>query len=153
MLLGAARRLSTGRATGVDIWQAKDQSANTPDGAMDNARVEGVADRVCVQTADMRTLPFTDGAFDVVLSHWAVHNISEEEGRRLALSEMACVLKPGGRLILTDIENRKANADLLPALGFAVQRLIVSAVKDAILNIVTIGSFWPATILALKGAG
>ncbi|MCI4355286.1 MAG: class I SAM-dependent methyltransferase [Thermoplasmata archaeon] len=35
---------------------------------MENARREGVADRVEVRTADMRKIPFPDGAFDVVLS-------------------------------------------------------------------------------------
>ena len=41
-----------------------------------NAAIEGVQDRVDVETADMRALPFADATFDVVVSSLAIHNIS-----------------------------------------------------------------------------
>ena len=44
MVIGAARRLTTGKAVGIDLWSAEDQTANTPEAALDNARIEGVAD-------------------------------------------------------------------------------------------------------------
>jgi cyclopropane fatty-acyl-phospholipid synthase-like methyltransferase len=31
MLIGAAKRLTTGKATGIDIWQAEDLSGNRPE--------------------------------------------------------------------------------------------------------------------------
>src|SRR5262245_46790380 len=46
LLLGAAKRLRTGRAVGVDLWQKQDLSGNRPEAAQANARAEGVADRV-----------------------------------------------------------------------------------------------------------
>jgi hypothetical protein len=58
MLVGAAKRLTTGRAVGVDIWRAVDQSGNDPDAALENARLEGVAEKVAIETADVRSLPF-----------------------------------------------------------------------------------------------
>lgn len=69
MLVAAAKRLTSGHAIGIDIWQATDQSSNSPAGALANAAIEGVATRIAVQTADMRTLPFADAAFDVIVSH------------------------------------------------------------------------------------
>src|SRR6516165_5086515 len=63
LLIGAAKRLSTGRATGIDIWQAEDLTGNGPEAALENARRERVAERVAVQTADVRKLPFFDGSF------------------------------------------------------------------------------------------
>ena len=99
MLVGAARRLTAGRAIGVDLWLDRDQSANDAAGPLDNARIEGVSDRVAVETADMRGLPFADKCFDVVVSNWAVHNLEAEADRHLALSEMVRVLRPGGLLI------------------------------------------------------
>ena len=48
MLIGAAKRLSTGKATGIDIWQAVDLTGNRPEATLDNARREGVTDRVDV---------------------------------------------------------------------------------------------------------
>jgi hypothetical protein len=59
---------TTGEATGVDIWQAEDLSGNRPEATLENARREGVEDRVRIHTADMRKLPFPDGTFDVVVS-------------------------------------------------------------------------------------
>lgn len=148
LLVAAARRLSSGRAVGIDIWQSADQSANAPEHTRANARIEGVGDRVEVQTADMRALPFADAAFDVVLSHWVVHNLAAEADRDLALAEMARVLRPGGAIILADIANRDAYAARLTALGLTSQQRIVPPLRDAVLTAVSFGSFRPATIVA-----
>jgi len=52
LLIGAARRLTTGRATGLDLWQAEDLTGNKPEATLKNARREGVADRVEVTTGE-----------------------------------------------------------------------------------------------------
>ncbi|EUA52195.1 methyltransferase domain protein [Mycobacterium xenopi 4042] len=74
VLLAAAKRLPRGRAVGIDLWRA-DQTDNSPTATMTNARLEDVADRVEVRTADMTALPFDDESFDVVVSSLAIHNI------------------------------------------------------------------------------
>ena len=51
-LIGAAERLTTGKATGVDIWQSEDLSNNTGDAVMANAKAEGVAAKVKIETAE-----------------------------------------------------------------------------------------------------
>jgi arsenite methyltransferase len=104
MLVGTAKRLTTGRAVGVDIWQAVDQSHNTPEAALENARREGVAERVEVMTGDARSLPFPDQSFDTIVSHWVIHNLPTQAERDRALEEMERVLRPGGQLILADID-------------------------------------------------
>jgi arsenite methyltransferase len=150
MMIGAAGRLTSGRATGIDIWQAADQSGNTAGAALANAQAAGVADRVTIQTADMRALPFADGAFDVVLSHWTVHNLDAARDRTLALEEIARVLRPGGLLVLADIAHRHDYMAQLATLGFADLRIIMSPVQDTILRAVSFGSFGPAAIYGPK---
>jgi ubiquinone/menaquinone biosynthesis C-methylase UbiE len=103
MLIGAARRLTAGKATGIDLWSAVDLSGNTSEATLANARAEGVEDRVRVQSADARRLPFADASFDVVLSSLAVHNIPDAAGRHEAMREIARVLKAGGRVVMIDI--------------------------------------------------
>ena len=103
MLIGAARRLESGKAVGVDIWQSEDQSGNNPEATRKNARAEGVADRVEIQDGDARRLPFEDDTFDVVLSSLALHNIYSAGGRREAVREILRVLKGGGRVAILDI--------------------------------------------------
>src|SRR5437660_1447109 len=68
LLNAAARRLTTGKAVGVDLWQNADLSNNRPEATLENARLEGVADRVQVKDGDARQLPFADAVFDVVVS-------------------------------------------------------------------------------------
>src|SRR5450631_2841870 len=94
LLIGAAKRLKTGKATGVDIWQSEDLSGNNPEATLRNAKAEGVADRVKIETADALKLPFGASSFDVVVSSLAIHNIPSAQERAKALREIARVLKP-----------------------------------------------------------
>ena len=57
LAIGAAKRLTTGTAVGVDVWSAKDLSGNSADAFLANAEAEGVAERVEVRSADARALP------------------------------------------------------------------------------------------------
>src|SRR6476646_9743913 len=75
VLLLAAQHLTTGRAVGVDLWRKEDQSGNAMEATRHNAVVEGVEDRVELQTADMTLLPFANDSFDLVVSNVAVHNV------------------------------------------------------------------------------
>jgi len=122
MLLGAAKRLKIGQAIGIDLWKTEDQAGNSPAATMENARLEGVADRVELKDGDARTLPFPDRTFDVILSSWALHNIYDPEGRAVAVREIARVLKPGGRAALADIRHADEYAEVLRTAGLEVRR-------------------------------
>jgi SAM-dependent methyltransferase len=123
VLTAVAKRLTTGRATGVDIWSTHDQSGNARDVTLRNASREGVADRLAVETGDMRALPFPDASFDVVVSSLAIHNIKSSDDRRKAITEGFRVLKPGGRMLIADIRATSIYAEALRALGASnVQR-------------------------------
>jgi arsenite methyltransferase len=117
VLTAVACRLTTGRVTGVDIWSTTDQSGNAMDVALRNASLEGVSDRVHVETADMRALPFPDATFDLVVSSLAIHNIRSNADRKRAISEGFRVLKPGGRMVIADIRATAIYADALRTLG------------------------------------
>jgi SAM-dependent methyltransferase len=103
VLLMAAQLLPGGTAVGVDLWKTRDQSGNDPAATRRNAEREGVAERVELRTADLRTLPLADDAFDLVLSSLAIHNISGMAERLRAIDEAARILRPGGRLLIADI--------------------------------------------------
>ena len=151
MLIGAALRVPRGHATGIDLWRAEDQAQNSAASTLSNAQTAGVAGRVTAQTGDMRALPFPDSAFDVILSAWAVHNVPDEAGRTLALSEMLRVLKPGGRLAVTDIEGRSIYPKMLQESGATgIEVLVLHPVKDRIIGALSFGSFAPFTVLGRK---
>src|SRR6188768_3588931 len=100
VLVAVARRLGTGGVTGIDIWNAMDQSGNARDITVRNAALEGVSNRVQIETGDMRALPFPGATFDLVVSSLAIHNIRSNADRRRAIAEALRVLKPGGRLVI-----------------------------------------------------
>jgi arsenite methyltransferase len=152
MLIGAAKRLTTGRATGIDIWQAEDLSGNRPEATLENARREGVLDRIEVQTGDMRQMPFADNTFDVVVSRAAIHNLYETGDRAQAISEIARVLKPGGRALIEDIRHHQQYAAVFTKHGCADIRRVSSYVVSMLLMLITFGSLRPATLIVRKSA-
>ena len=144
-LIGAAKRLKTGRAVGIDLWQAEDLSGNTPAGTLDNATIEGVADKVEVLTGDARKLPFDDASFNVVLSSMALHNIYNADERQTAVREIARVLKSGGRVLILDVRHINQYAATLRDAGLDAR--CVQGIASSLLTVISFGSIrWGCVI-------
>jgi len=118
LLNAAARRLAGGQAVGLDLWRAGDLSGNEMAATWHNARCEGVAGRIRLETGDMQEMPFPASHFDAVVSSLAIHNIHEPSGRARAIGEIARVLKPGGRVALLDLAFVETYAETLRGLGW-----------------------------------
>jgi SAM-dependent methyltransferase len=117
-----ARLVPRGHVVGLDLWRTEDQSGNSADAARRNLVADGVAERCELKTGDMLAMPFGDNTFDLVVSSLAIHNVDERDlrnhARRLqAVSEAARVLKPGGRLVITDLLWTRRYAQHLRQLG------------------------------------
>ncbi|WCJ32138.1 S-adenosyl-L-methionine-dependent methyltransferases superfamily protein [Euphorbia peplus] len=97
---------SSGRVVGLD------RSKRTTLSTLRTANMEGVGEYVTCREGDVRSLPFGDNYFDVVVSAVFVHTVGKEYGPRTVeagaermrvLSEMVRVLKPGAVGVLWDI--------------------------------------------------
>jgi len=152
LLIGAAKRLTTGKAVGVDIWQAEDLFGNRPEATLENARLEGVAERVEVKDGDARRLPFADGTFDVVVTKEVLHNIYNAAERDTAVREIARVLKPGGRLLIEDVRHTGRYAQVLRQSGLEDVRRSPQSVSSLLIAAITLGFAYPATVRARKPA-
>jgi arsenite methyltransferase len=150
MLIGAARRLKGGRATGIDIWQSEDLSGNRQEATLENIRREGVAARADVETADMRKLPFAESSFDVVVSRAAIHNLYKAQDRAQAIGEIARVLKPGGYVVIDDIRHLTEYASAFTRCGIVNVRRSGSLVMCYFLAVITFGSLRPGVLIARK---
>ena len=123
-LIGCAKKLTTGKATGIDLW-TKDVSGNNPDATRANAAAEGVADRVEVDTGDITKLPYADASFDAIISMTVIHNIPSRMLRDRAIGELVRVLKPGGRIALFDLLHTARYTELMQQAGLTVRVLSI----------------------------
>jgi ubiquinone/menaquinone biosynthesis C-methylase UbiE len=117
LAIGAAKRLKNGKVVGIDVWSPFDLSGNTADAARANVKLEGVQDKVRIETGDARKLVYPDNHYDVVVSSLVLHNIPERDERAQAVREMVRVLKPGGKLAVFDIFRTGEYAEVLEAAG------------------------------------
>lgn len=122
LMIGAAKKLATGKAYGIDIWSAKDLSGNRVENTLRNAQLEGVSDRIEVRNEDATAMKFQDATFDVVLSNLCLHNIPSAEGRAQACREISRVLKPGGTALISDFQKTRAYAKTFREGGMTVER-------------------------------
>ena len=134
----------------ISLWQAEDLSGNRAEATLENARREGVADRVRVETADMRALPFADASFDVIVSKAAIHNVYQRDGREKVMAEIARVLAPGGSVLIDDIRHLKEYEQALRARGLTELRRPGSRILPFLLLLLTWGSLQPGTLVGRK---
>jgi len=122
LIIGAAKRLTTGKGTGIDIWSGKDLSGNSMEKTRANVEMEGVAGKVELLSEDACKLSFPDLTFDVVVSNLCIHNIPSSEGRAQACREIARVLKVGGKAIISDFVQTGFYLTIFRQSGLKVKR-------------------------------
>lgn len=102
LLLSAAKKIPDGRAIGIDLW-TENSGDNRKDVFLKNAEIEGVENRVTVETEDARSLPYENAIFDVILCGLTMHHILHDKGAEKAIKEMVRVTKPGGYIAVYDV--------------------------------------------------
>ncbi|ACC98313.1 Methyltransferase family protein [Elusimicrobium minutum Pei191] len=107
MVIKAAKRFPNAKITGMDYWgalwdYAKEQCEN-------NAKIEGVSDRVHFQKGDAAKLDFADAEFDAVVSNFVFHEVKTQPDKVALIKEVLRVIKPGGVFSFGDLFFSKAN--------------------------------------------
>ena len=126
----AGKRLENGMSVGIDVWQRSHLWGNDPASIWANATKEGIRDKVFALKADPGTLPFADSSVDVILSALSFHRLIREKDRIVAFSEIARVLKDGGRIGILDAGNGGEYSKVLLQIGMSdisVRRLRFSS--------------------------
>jgi arsenite methyltransferase len=122
LLVGAARRLTSGSAVGLDVWNPADLSANSRERTEHNLRIEGVAVRCSLVSESAEQMSFKDRSFDLVLSNLCLHNIYDPAARRKACLEIVRVLRPGGTAIISDYKLTREYTKLFQSADLKVTR-------------------------------
>lgn len=116
-LIEIAKRLQTGKAYGIDLWGQEESTHNRQESTLHNALLEGVSNRIELQTAPLHQLPFPDAFFDLVVSSLALHTLKDPQAREEALKECVRVVKRGGHLLLVDFQHISAYGEHLHQFG------------------------------------
>jgi arsenite methyltransferase len=141
LLIGSAKRLTTGKAVGIDIWNQEDLSGNNLQNLERNIEIEGVRDRTEIRNEDAQKMSAPNDTFDVVVSLACLHNIYNAPGRAQACNEIARVLKPGGTAIISDFRHMSEYLETFRKAGLDTRKMPL-----------TFDSFPPMRILRAKKA-
>ena len=150
LLIGAAKKLKTGLSIGIDIWNSNDQSENNESSTLLNADIEGVAEKIKLLTADARLLPFDNETIDLVVSHWVIHNIEAENEQLQSLNEMYRVLKPGGVILIADIQNVNNYCAHLETMGTKTVYYNDGGIEAKVMSILSGGTYVPESMICIK---
>ncbi|NJP39780.1 class I SAM-dependent methyltransferase [Oscillospiraceae bacterium HV4-5-C5C] len=101
LTIKAARKFPGARCVGMDYWGAMWDYAQTQ--CENNARLEGVTDRVRFQKGDAAKLDFPDGCFDAAVSNFVFHEVRTQPDKLALIREALRVLKPGAPFAFEDV--------------------------------------------------
>jgi len=96
-----AKKFPNSQIHGIDFWGKNWEYSK--DACEDNARIEGVMDRVTFQKASASSLPFSDEYFDAVVSNLTFHEVGDAPDKRQLLKEALRVTKKGGVFVFQDL--------------------------------------------------
>jgi SAM-dependent methyltransferase len=96
-----AKRYQQAKGTGIDYWGATWEYSK---GVCErNAAMEGVAERLTFQRASAASLPFDDGAFDLVISNLVFHEVRDVRDKKKLIKEALRVARKGGQFVFQDL--------------------------------------------------
>jgi arsenite methyltransferase len=121
LLAEAAKKLTSGHATGIDVWSNEDMAGNSEAATRHNLKLEGVSNHCELVSIPAQEMPFPDASFDVVVSNLCLHNIYDKATRLRAVQQIARVLKPGGVALLSDYKHTGEYAAELRRAGLNTQ--------------------------------
>jgi len=138
-----AKRFGASRVVAVDIWQRRvrrrvkgfDPTApvlrHAVERTRENARIEGVAERIDFVTCDATRLALRGNAFDVVTCAFLLFHLyrgvfrRDDTPRRTCLGEAYRTLRAGGRLVVFELVTTSwVNALAWTPLGYVGMRLL-----------------------------
>ena len=123
LAIGAARHLTDGIVTAMDIWRAQDLTDNSRSALLANAQLEGVANKLEIIEDDICDTDLPDDQFDLVLSNLCLHNIGTPQRRELACRQIIRILKPGAVAVIADYKHTAAYSKHFLQLGGQVEKI------------------------------
>lgn len=122
LMIGAAKKLTSGKSIGIDIFDAKDLTKNSIERTKANAQTERVAKKVEILKMDILKTDFPNDYFDVIVSNLCLHNIKKSRDRKATCAEIYRIIKPKGTVIISDFIHTREYTRKFRSLGMHVQK-------------------------------
>ena len=122
LMIGAAKKLNSGKSYGIDIFNSYDLSSNTIEQTKLNIELEKVTNETEVLSENILKTNFDDNYFDVIISNLCLHNLYKPEERKQACREIYRILKPGGEAIISDFKHTGEYKKEFESLGMKAQK-------------------------------
>ncbi|HDX9610851.1 TPA: class I SAM-dependent methyltransferase [Bacillus toyonensis] len=101
LIIKLARTFPESFLTGIDYWSGNWEYSKAQ--CQQNAKIEGVSDRIGFLKASAAELPFIDNKFDIIVSCLTFHEVEGKENKTEVVKEALRVLKPGGKFVFLDL--------------------------------------------------
>jgi arsenite methyltransferase len=122
LMIGAAKKLTTGKSYGIDIFNTYDLSDNSIEQTKINTELENVKQKVEILKENILKTTFNDNSFDVIVSNLCLHNLYKPEERKTACKEIFRILKPNGEVIISDFKKSSEYKKTFEELGMTVKK-------------------------------
>lgn len=107
MSVKLAKKFPQAQITGMDYWGAGWEFSQSL--CENNARLEGVTDRVSFEKGDASRMTYPDAAFDAAVSNFVFHEVRSQPDKLALVLEALRVLKPGACFVFEDILYAKSH--------------------------------------------
>lgn len=105
LTIRCAKRFRKAELIGIDYWGAEWSYAKEQ--CEQNARAEGVADRIHFEKGDAAKLDFETETFEAAVSNFVFHEVRSEKDKRKVVREALRVVKKGGSFAFQDLFEQK----------------------------------------------
>ncbi|MDP4094054.1 MAG: class I SAM-dependent methyltransferase [Bacillota bacterium] len=101
LIIKLAKAFPNAAFIGIDYWG--DNWEYSKKQCEENAKIEGVSDKIGFQKASASKLPFEDSLFDSAVSCLTFHEVKDEKDKVKIIKEALRVIKPGGSFVFLDL--------------------------------------------------
>lgn len=105
LTIRCAKAFPKATVTGMDYWGKEWSYAKSQ--CEENAKIEGVAERVHFEQGDAAKLPYEDESFDAVVSNFVFHEVKTAKDKKDVVREALRVVKKGGSFAFQDLFDQK----------------------------------------------
>lgn len=90
LIIELAKKLTTGKCYGIDIFDSWGQSSNSIENTKHNANLANVTDKVEIEYGNVCEIPYPDNIFDIAVSSFVLHRVKRHMSKKNTKTRRYC---------------------------------------------------------------